>query len=135
MKKLKSRKRKRKSRFKRGIHNSIKLVNPPAKYRSGWELAYMIWLDASPAVLNYEYESLKIPYVSNIKTGKLRNYIPDFLVRYVDGRICLVEVKPIKRLTTLPVKKKLGAAQQWASAHGVTLEIVTEHTLKGYGLL
>jgi len=95
----------------------------------------MQFLDASAEVQSFEYEKLKIQYVSNVKTGKLRNYIPDIFVVYVDGTKRLVEIKPKKRLDKVTVKKKLAAARVWCSAHGVTLEIITEVELRQLGIL
>lgn len=95
----------------------------------------MQWLDANPDVKAYEYEAFSIEYLSNKRTGKIRKYFPDFLVHYVDGSRRLVEVKPISRVGKRANQKKLEAAKGWCSAHGVTLEIVTEVTLKGLGLL
>jgi len=104
-------------------------------YRSGWELAYLFWLDANARVKSFEYEKVVIPYVSNVKTGRVRKYYPDVLVTYFDGSRHLVEIKPKKRLIQTMVKKKLAAAQQWCLDNGVTLEIVTEVELKDLGIL
>jgi hypothetical protein len=129
------RKRRKRSRYHRGSHQSPKLTNGPAKYRSGWELAYMLWLDAEPTVVSYAYEALKIPYVSNVRTGKTRNYLPDLLVNYVDGTQRLVEIKQARKVMQANVQKKTKAAQIWCGAHGVTLHILTEHELKSLGVL
>lgn len=129
----KRRKRKRKGRYHTGVHSSPKAGE--CHYRSGWELEYMLHLDADATVASYQYEQLQIPYVSNVRTGRLRNYFPDFLVAYVDGSQKLVEIKPKKRSTQVTVVKKLAAAQAWCSEHGVTLELVTEVELKALGLL
>ncbi len=95
----------------------------------------MQWLDAHAAVLTYSYESLKIPYISNLKTKKVRNYLPDFLVTFTDGSQMLVEVKPKRKLEQAVVKKKLEAARAWVSAHGATLNVITEVELSVMGLL
>ena len=95
----------------------------------------MQFLDAEPRVAAWDYEAVEVPYVSNLKTGKLRTYYPDFLVTYVDGLRELVEVKPSKRLAQARVQKKLKAAEGWCSAHGATLVVMTEVRLKELGLL
>lgn len=130
----KKRKRKRKGHYHTGVHASPK-TGLTCKYRSGWESSYMQYLDASPDVITWAYESIVIPYVSNKKTGKLRNYHPDFLVTYADGHIELVEVKPARRVHQVKVAKKLLAAGDWARAHGVALVVITEVELKQLGLL
>lgn len=95
----------------------------------------MQWLDVEPSVASYAYEAVSIPYVSNVRSGRLRRYLPDFVVEFTDGRRALVEVKPSKRLNRPVVKKKLEAAREWCRAHGASLEVITEVELRGMGLL
>lgn len=130
---LKKRKRRRKGHYKRGLHESVK--GGQCKYRSGWELKYIEHLDASPDVKSFMYEGVSIEYVSNVRSGKVRRYIPDFLVEYVDGSKRLVEIKPSKRLVQATIQKKLRAARAWCETHGVTLEVITEFELRALRLL
>lgn len=130
--KKKKTRRKRRGHYHRGVHSSPKAGD--CSYRSGWELVYMQWLDANPAVLKYSYEGLIIEYVSNIRTGKLRKYYPDFMVDY-EGRQELIEIKPAKRVTQVKVAKKLKAAEAWCKTHGVTFKVITEKELKVLGIL
>jgi hypothetical protein len=95
----------------------------------------MQYLDDCSEVVSWSYECVKVPYLSNQRTGKMRTYFPDFLVEYVDKRVELVEVKPSKRLTQARVQKKLEAARGYCNAHGLTLVVLTEKELKGLGLL
>ena len=95
----------------------------------------MQYLDADATVASYQYEQVCIPYTSNVRTGKLRKYFPDFLIEHTDGRKRLVEIKPKKRVEQARVQKKLKAAETWCSEHGVTLEVLTEVELKLMGLL
>ena len=132
--KRKRRRHKRKGRYHTGIYVSTK-TGQQCKYRSGWELKYMEWLDAHAAVKSFGYEVVKIPYVSNLKTKKLRTYYPDFLIEFNDGSLLLVEIKPSKKLVQAIVRKKLAAAEEWCSAHGATFQVITEHELKVMGLL
>ncbi len=128
------RKRKRKKKYHTGVHVSTK-TGLECHYRSGWELAYMQWLDADPDTATYTYEDVEIPYVSNVRTGRLRKYWPDFLVYKQDGQRLLVEIKPKRKLDQDRVQKKLKAAALWCQAHGVTLVVLTEKELKQLGLL
>ena len=128
------RRRRRKKRYHTGVHVSTK-TGRHCKYRSGWELAYLHWLDAHAMVKDFGYESVKIPYVSNLRTGKVRHYYPDFFIEFTDGSKQLVEIKPKKRLSQANVQKKLKAAQEWCQAHGATLLVLTEVELKVMGLL
>lgn len=133
MAKVKRTRRKRKRHYHTGAYTSK--VGNVCKYRSGWELKYMEYLDASPDVLSWSYESIKIPYVSNVRTKKVRNYLPDFCVEYVDGHKEIVEIKPSRRVHQVKVQKKLLAAGDHCRAHGLALVIITEVELKGLGLL
>lgn len=95
----------------------------------------MRWLDATPDVISYEYESIRISYLSNKKTGKCRTYIPDLFVTYADGHKCLVEIKPNRRLINQIVMKKMIVAEEWCNANNASYILVTEITLKELGLL
>lgn len=128
------RKRRKKKRYHTGVYISTK-TGQHCKYRSGWELQYMQWLDAHVAVKSFVYEGIKIPYVSNLKTGRLRNYFPDFYVEYIDGSLQLVEIKPKRKLANNTVQKKINAAVLWSQAHGATFQVITEVDLKTMGLL
>lgn len=126
--------RKRRSRYHRGVHTSPKLVNE-CHFRSGWEQKYLEHLDNDEQVKSYAYEALKIEYVSNRRTHKVRKYIPDVFVHYTDGHDELVEIKPSKRVHNAKNTKKLLAACDWCAAHGVTFKVVTEIELKQLGVL
>ena len=126
-------KRKRKGHYHTGTHVSPKAGE--CKYRSGWEFAYLKWLDDNPDVISYLYEGVEIPYVSNQRTKKVRNYWPDFYVTYADGSRVLVEIKPSRKVKQATIQKKIAAAQAWCVAQGATLKILTEIELRLLGLL
>lgn len=109
----KRKKRKRKSRYKTGIYKSTKCQNE-IRYRSSWEYYVCKFLDEQIDVISYEYESLKIPYISNIRSKKIRNYIPDFIVNYTDGTTKIIEVKRKSALNNNIVVKKAEAATEWS---------------------
>ena len=129
----KKRKRKRKGHYIRGSYTSP--LAGECKYRSGWELKVMVHLDADPNVETWSYEKTVIEYVSNVRTKKIRKYYPDFLVKYKDGRVELLEVKPKRKLEQLTVRKKAEAAREWCKVNGLTYKILTEVELKELGLL
>jgi len=126
--------RRKKGRYKRGVHNSKKLT-APARYRSAWELGYMQMLDDDLSVLAYEYEPFAIEYVSNVKTKRIRRYFPDFLITKTDDSKVLVEIKPLKRLSTAKVVKKLMAAKAWCAQNNLVFLVITEVELKQMGVL
>lgn len=127
-------KKRRKGGRKRGVYTSIKM-NATMTYRSGWELAYFEFLDKSADVAQFFSESIKIPYVTNKKTGKTRNYIPDLYVVYTDGTRKLIEIKPKSKLAQKTNVKKFHAAEEWCKLQCVEFVIITEIELKTLGLL
>lgn len=124
----------RSRKAKRGVYYAKKCVEP-VNYRSGWELQFAQWLDASPTVASYRYEPYAIEYVSNARTGKVRRYWPDFEVTWVAGHKTLVEVKPKKKVTQARNVKKATAARLYAAARGMEYTLITEVDLKRLGLL
>lgn len=131
-------KKTKKKKKRRGHYNRGEYTSPTAglcKHRSGWELAYMKYLDGNQDVVRWEYEKLFIPYVSNIRTGKLRKYIPDFYVEYLDGHREIIEIKPKRKLEQATIRKKTSAAQAWCLTEGIVYLILTEVELKGLNLL
>lgn len=115
------------------------------KYRSGWELTFMIFCDTNKSVLKWASESLAIPY-KNPVTGKNSNYIPDFFVLYENrlGRKIaeIVEIKP-KKQSLLESKvanakntaviavnyAKWQAAGEYCKRNGLIFRVITEDDL------
>jgi hypothetical protein len=124
----------RKGHYHTGTYLSSKGAGE-CRYRSGWELTVMQLLDDDKKVASWSYEKVIIPYVSNVRTGKIRRYFPDFFVEYVDGTRRLLEVKPSRRVHQPKVAKKLSAAHEWCRANGCTLDVITEHELRAIGAL
>lgn len=130
----KKKKRKKKCRYNRIEFFSLK-ANKLLKSRSGWEYAYFQYLDNNQDVKSYEYESLKIPYLSNKKSGKIRNYIPDFIITYIDGTVLIIEIKPKRFLEKLQIKKKLIAAKEYAEKNKIQFKVLTEDDLNALNLI
>jgi len=126
--------KKKKNRYHTGIHHSPKCIQE-IHYRSGWEDLFAKYLDENVDVISYEYESVIVPYINNVRSGMIRRYYPDFLVTYSNGTKKLIEIKPLRKLNQKQVQKKLAAAQIWCSEHGATLEVITENELRLLGLL
>ena len=111
-------------------------------YRSGWEQRFMLFCDTNSSVKAWASEGIKIPYIDPT-TGKRRNYIPDFLIQYVDAKgkeiTELVEIKP-KNQTSIQAAGKSKRNQyaavineaKWKSAEAfckqsnITFRILTE---------
>jgi hypothetical protein len=115
------------------------------KYRSGWELTFMMFCDNHDSVLQWASESVQIPY-RNPLTGKNTIYVPDFFVLYKDKfgkqKAEIVEIKPKKqtliesRVTSARDKAavvlnhaKWGAAMAYCKRIGCTFRVITEDDL------
>ena len=112
------------------------------KYRSGWELTFMNFLDNNDKILAWASEAISVPY-RNPLTGKHSNYIPDFFVLYENkyGVKCaeIVEIKPKKQSL---IESKVANARdraivainhaKWADAmayckkQGLTFRVINE---------
>jgi TnsA endonuclease N terminal len=116
------------------------------RYRSGWELTFMMFCDNNPNVLQWASESVRIPY-RNPLTGKQTIYVPDFMVVYQDktGKQVaeMIEIKPAKE-TLLENNKRPSQRTRaviainhakWQAAHhfckrmGITFRVITENDL------
>ena len=124
--------------------NRKKCAKDKYQYKSSWELVMMRKCDEHPNIVEWAYESVKIPY-QNPLTGKYTVYVPDFLITTLDrhGRkkTQLIEIKPGKETFINEAKDKRSkarlavnvakwkAAQQWASNRGIDFKVITEHDL------
>jgi len=136
------------SKFAQGfyqVRNADKYVGKGApRYRSGWEHAFMRFLDNNDHVMQWASESISIPY-RNPLTGKQSVYIPDFLITYRTRNNTmmaeLVEIKP-KKQSVVESKAssrdraivainyaKWDAATRWAKRNGLKFRVITEDDL------
>lgn len=128
------------------IKNKEKYVGTHTpRYRSGWELTFMMFCDNHNSVLNWASESVQIPY-RNPLTGKATVYVPDFFVLYQDKngkqRAEIVEIKPKKQSL---IESRVASARdkaavalnhaKWAAANayckkiGCGFRVITEDDL------
>lgn len=117
-------------------------------YRSEWERLTMRWLDLNPDVVAWNSEDIKIKYICGTD-GKWHNYHMDFIVKFKNGKVLMIEIKP-KKQTVQPVatqgkkkstllteslawvknNSKWKAAIQYAKDNNIEFQIWTEDTLK-----
>ncbi len=112
-------------KLNRGVASRLKTVKGGEfTTKSSYETRYALQLEADPEVVGFVYEPLRIPYEWD---GCVRYYLPDFLVRYKDGREILVEVKPLKLVDLPKNRAKIDAG------HGFRFDfvVVTEDDLPG----
>ena len=133
------------SNFAQGVYRPLNPAKYAGKrtprYRSGWELAFMRFCDMNENILQWASESIVIPYRHPL-TGKMTNYVPDFLVVYRDKnnttKAELVEIKPKKqsiieskasnrdRAVVAVNYAKWDAATKWCRRQGLTFRVITE---------
>ena len=133
------------SKFAQGVYkveNTQKYVgNGSPRYRSGWELAFMQFCDSNDNILQWASESIVIPYRHPL-TGKISNYIPDFLVTYRTKNnktfAEVIEIKPKKqsviegkmserdRAVVAVNYAKWDSAQKWCQRQGLVFRVITE---------
>lgn len=86
------RNKKKKSKWKEGFFDSIKM-GKQIHYRSSWERDVMICLEKCINVSEfYGDDHLCIPYMMG---GKIHRYWPDFTVKMDNNNIFIIEIKPL----------------------------------------
>jgi len=96
---------------------------PIPEYRSSWELKLYKFLDGNPDVEWWSTEPFAIPYISP-KDNKPHRYFPDALVKFVDGRKFLIEVKPKSQIYDPIVQAKAYAAVEYCKQQGDDLKFI-----------
>ena len=127
------------------VQNPSKYVGAKMPYaRSSWETAFMRFCDNHPNITKWASENVKIPY-QNPFTGKITNYVPDFMVQYTDksGKqlVELIEIKPksaleqpiymLTKATTCPYLKN-HVEKRIATDISFNEEIYDELTVNGF---
>ena len=138
--------------FRQGIYtvrNPGKYVGRGTpRYRSGWEMTFMMFLDSNDNIVQWASESITIPYRNPI-TGKQSMYVPDFFVTYRGRdnttRAELIEIKPKKqsliesrmsdrdRAIVAVNYAKWASAQKWCKRNGLTFRVITEDDIFSNG--
>jgi hypothetical protein len=115
------------------------------KYRSSWELTFMMFCDNNPSIQQWASESVKIPYRDPL-TGKQTVYVPDFLIIYLDRNMKkhaeLIEIKPANQMLKEKVGKnpynqaqyvknmaKWAAAGNWCKQNGIQFRVINENDI------
>lgn len=127
--------------------NPAKYVGPvPITLRSSWEVRMAQFCDLNDQVIEWAWESQKIPY-SDPLTGKQKIYIPDLLLLFVNEQgireSVLVEVKPAHealeerarssgdRMLLARNQAKWAAAAWWCQRRGIKFKVMTEDEIFG----
>jgi hypothetical protein len=93
--------------------------------RSSYEVAAIRLLESDPTVLIYEHEH-------RVECADGRWILPDFLIQYTDGHLCLVEVKAswvFSQPLDSHVRLRLAEAEKVAKTEGWGFAVWTEKEL------
>lgn len=100
------------------------------------EAEAMLRLDKHPEVESWtrpHSEADLIPYTQP-HNGETGSYLPDFSVKYTDGKVEIIEIKAAFRENTPAVQARSEAARQWATDRGYAYVLVTENDLGRFSL-
>ena len=112
-----------------GCYLSTK-TNKEMHYRSSWELATMRWLDSNAVVQTYQYESIRIPYLTQESERQVqRHYVPDFLIEFTSGKKELWELKPEKLSQNEKTKAKVCAANEFCVNNNMSFKLLHKQDL------
>ena len=121
------RKKRKKQPFKEGYVFSIKNGGKQLHYRSSYEMEVYNCLEELDEVISYRVEALSIEYYFK---GKRKQYYPDLIITFKDGRTEIWEVKPAKQTTLELNEAKWKAANAYCDAHGWTFMVMTEQGIQ-----
>ena len=114
-----------------GIHYSPK-SSKPIRYKSKLEKLVCEYLDSSPKVHSYHYEAVKIPYIVAFQGKTFRkNYLPDFIIQFVDNNKEMWEIKPSRELANPINISKFRSGSAFCKKYGMEFRIITESTISG----
>ncbi len=94
------------------------------RYDSYLERIMMDRLENDDGVARWQKRhTVSIPWID--QHGRQRNYRPDFLVEYTDGRKAIIEVKNPALMDSPSVLRKENAAREWCRRRGMAYELAT----------
>ena len=100
-------------------------------YRSSYELKCFLDLENNLEVDSYVSEGMSLPYKDS--KGMNRTYIPDLLVLYKDGSMCVWEIKPKEMVKDADVQLKAEACKKYLKSRlsgiKVDYKFITEEDL------
>lgn len=84
------------------------------RYRSSWELTFMMFCDNHDSILSWASEAIQVPY-RNPLTGKQSIYVPDFFVLYENkNKVKVAEIVEIKPKKQSLIESKAASAKDKA---------------------
>lgn len=123
------------SRGRTGWYKSQRL-NKYYQFRSSIEMNVMKTLDeAADYIVDFDTEQFMIPYTYYEGPSAITyNYVPDFVLKTVNGKVFVLEVKPASQFDDPKNVAKWTAAKQWCWRQGARFLVVSdkdwEHTIQ-----
>jgi hypothetical protein len=114
----------KRSKYKTGYFYSDK-NKKNMYYRSSYELIAYGILEQMKVVKKYESEPMMIPYGKESE----RNYVPDILIEYVDGKKEIIEIKPERLVNEKTNVLKFCSAKEYCRKKGLGFSVWTETKL------
>lgn len=96
-------------------------------YDSSWELIAFKILELMSQVQSYDRCKYVLSYKS--ESSLIKNYLPDILVKYVNGIEEIIEIKPLYKLKDFNTKSKFKAGKNYAKQHNLKYSVWTEKHL------
>ena len=96
-------------------------------YRSLWERRFMLYCDRSDQIVEWSSEELHISYVG--LDDKWHNYYPDFVIKTVDSRTIVIEIKPYYQRKYKVNQAKWYYAKMFCKANDYEFKVLTEKEL------
>ena len=100
---------------KTGVFRSEKLGRL-VQFDSTLELRLLEQLELDDRVASYQEQPVELNYTLD---GETRGYTPDIAVELFDGRVFIIEAKPLDRLGEFTNVKKWSALASWCADSGV----------------
>lgn len=114
-----------------GYYQAKKCCKTRPMFRSGYELQVHFWLDNNDEVEFYDYEPFQIPYYDT--EGVKRHYTVDFIVKFRNGDVLVIEVKNNYNSEEFLQNGKYQTLSELCFEHGMKCEIWKNDKIKSLG--
>jgi hypothetical protein len=116
-----------KSRGKTGWYKS-KRLNKYFKFKSSIEMNVIKTLDeAEDYIVDFDTEQFMIPYTYHDGPSAITyNYVPDFVLKTVNGKTFVIEVKPVSQFEEAKNVAKWTEAKTWCWRQGAKFLVISE---------
>ena len=117
---------------KKGFCYPSKSKKQKVYFRSSYEAIYCYHLDSNDSVDWFSFEPFRIPYEFD---GKIRFYVPDFLIKWKESEI--ISIREIKAEFLREDEKNIAkktAATLFADQNGMDYELIFDEDIKAFDI-